>query len=1615
MRDTRERNAAIGGPLAAGGERLPAGKAGCVGGGSASSGKLKVVETKKEKTKRRLIVSDSDSDDYPVYPHRQRAVTGSESVDAKGNCSGAGKLQLEGSVKNGKKVGFSLKRIGQRDVVKYRHAGSINLTSVSLGMQRKRTHEALQMGVDEDGAPSKKIKMESVKCAKGGRQEVNVQRTRLDSVRCGVGKSLIRVSRLPGQTQVAAADEGSESFRKIRIRDHLKGNRSYEAEEINCIEQSKDKMYGLLKQNISSSSTQHYSVSSDGTTLRVQGKGGVLRLLPNNKKFVGHSGSHVEEESNESRNSPGGSYGACKSTLSEGRRFLKKSSSSSVSDESGKTSQFSCGADQRTRQFSLSEGGKSLKKAGYSFAGKEAEKSPGPSNFSDQIIQKSLSFYKDKKYPKKRESPIKEEKRKDPLHSGGAQAMSKRYGAPGDRISIKKPVSSSLEGARKCPGRSGGTAALSEERKILRNPGCSSAQIKSHVGPKGKGLKLKEEPENGKGLKLKEEPENLSPQGGSKKADKLYHRTKFKDKEAGKFISKTLVSFENDVTPGKASRRTEKQKLRDHIKSMLLNAGWTIDMRPRRGRNYEDAVYVSPQGTGYWSITKAYSVLQEQCNRSDDTENDEDKELQGQLFKGSSTSACNHNGTTSQFSAIPSEMLKMLQRNVVQKRRRRIEEDEGDNRRCVSSSKCAKNKKVTVIKKRTTENGIVGSSRKKKKTGRGCTLLVRRSNVEADSEDDGYVPYAGKRSILAWMIDSGTVPANGKVKYMNRRRTRTMLEGLITRDGIHCSCCSKLLSVSKFEIHAGSKLNQPYANIFVEESRASLLQCQLDAWDKQKESERGALHWIDVTDDDPNDDTCAICGDGGDLICCDSCPSTFHLSCLGIQMLPPGDWNCMNCLCRFCGEANSNSVEGDSASGSLLLCEQCEGKYHETCVPETDVAPVASNSSNVSFCGQNCRRLFKHLQNLLGVKNDLDAGFSWTLVQRFDDEPLSSCSNLAQRAECNSKVAVALAVMNECFLPIIDRRSGINLIHNVLYNRGSNFHRLSYSGFYTFILERGDEIISAASIRIRGTGVAEMPFIGTRDRYRRQGMCRRLLNVIEETLRALKIEKLVIPAISELMHTWTVVFGFKPLDDSDRQEIKSMNMLVFPDTGLLQKMLQMQECITTMERGLRPIENDTSMIHNGSDLNTANDGTVSCSVEVRDEIMVRRPASPSSSSYAHEDPELSCQPSNVPFDGPLRTETEALELQSLETAPDGTSSGDHDIAHHDKCCSRSILSAGSPIESEKQFPFNGLSDDAEVQNQDCHAIPPCVPIVDKLSIHASLDVISKSFDTSTFAQTDSVTTLHVVSEDASNFLEAVSEEVHHNSSEVADNPEAARVSSVTALDVHSVEPSLHETDDTLSDTDKGSMGVTTVKADTCALHDDPHPCISEGSVLKVEGSSQVNACKTAASEIIETPSSQRCPLSELPQHSQEFLHDIGLPFSSHSLSRTLQNAYDIHDDGSVNKQTFEMDNETAHAASKHDLSVPCRDKSCNVSANSSNAAHKVDACNHNLHTMQNDIQGVLPSEFRPTCVDSLVDKHGVENGASVLSNHHASIEEYKCCTVGVMKSNGSVPGDRYSF
>lgn len=59
-------------------------------------------------------------------------------------------------------------------------------------------------------------------------------------------------------------------------------------------------------------------------------------------------------------------------------------------------------------------------------------------------------------------------------------------------------------------------------------------------------------------------------------------------------------------------------------------------------------------------------------------------------------------------------------------------------------------------------------------------------------------------------------------------------------------------------------------------------------------------------DDDPNEDWCAVCINGGDLLCCDRCPKVFHMRCHvpTIKILPKGDF-----LCTFCRSLSNPEIQ----------------------------------------------------------------------------------------------------------------------------------------------------------------------------------------------------------------------------------------------------------------------------------------------------------------------------------------------------------------------------------------------------------------------------------------------------------------------------------------------------------------------------------------------------------------------------------------------------------------------------------------------------------------------------------------------------------------------------------
>ncbi|KAM4636423.1 chromodomain-helicase-DNA-binding protein 4 isoform 2-T2 [Discoglossus pictus] len=61
---------------------------------------------------------------------------------------------------------------------------------------------------------------------------------------------------------------------------------------------------------------------------------------------------------------------------------------------------------------------------------------------------------------------------------------------------------------------------------------------------------------------------------------------------------------------------------------------------------------------------------------------------------------------------------------------------------------------------------------------------------------------------------------------------------------------------------------------------------------------------LDETGGDPEEEDhhmefCRVCKDGGELLCCDTCPSSYHIHCLNppLPEIPNGEWLCPRCTC----------------------------------------------------------------------------------------------------------------------------------------------------------------------------------------------------------------------------------------------------------------------------------------------------------------------------------------------------------------------------------------------------------------------------------------------------------------------------------------------------------------------------------------------------------------------------------------------------------------------------------------------------------------------------------------------------------------------------------------------
>ncbi|CAJ1973467.1 unnamed protein product [Sphenostylis stenocarpa] len=483
-------------------------------------------------------------------------------------------------------------------------------------------------------------------------------------------------------------------------------------------------------------------------------------------------------------------------------------------------------------------------------------------------------------------------------------------------------------------------------------------------------------------------------------------------------------------------------------------------------------------------------------------------------------------------------------------------------------------KKTRVCKKRQSDDDddkSFGDATSSVNGRRGKVLRsIKRMRQEGEAQGSKCSQHH-RGTLIPWLISNGVVGLDSVV--LCHGANNVVKKGKLLCSGIACDCCDMLFSPTRFEAHAGCNRHRPNASIILEDGR-SLLDCQKQALGSQQNG--SCFEKEEELDDSEyqNDNFCAVCRYGGELVLCDRCPSSFHLKCLGLTHVPDGDWFCPVCCCKICKRPRcTDDCAHNVGANSVLVCHQCEGRYHIGCLKAPVPAYTKMGNEEDHFgngnwlCSRDCERIFFSLQRLVGKTINVAAeNLTWTLLKAVkrdssgeDDLTLDGVEGLSQN---ESKLSVALDVLRESFDPVIDAFSGRDMMADIIFSRGSELDdRLNFRGFYTVVLERDKEVVSVATVRIFGKRVAEIPFVATRMQRRRQGLCSILMYEIEKLLTHLGVERLVLPSSCSVIDTWTKSFDFLRMKLSDKSQLLDYVFLNFEGTIMCHKHLVQQTYI----------------------------------------------------------------------------------------------------------------------------------------------------------------------------------------------------------------------------------------------------------------------------------------------------------------------------------------------------------------------------------------------------------------------------------------------------------------------
>lgn len=147
-----------------------------------------------------------------------------------------------------------------------------------------------------------------------------------------------------------------------------------------------------------------------------------------------------------------------------------------------------------------------------------------------------------------------------------------------------------------------------------------------------------------------------------------------------------------------------------------------------------------------------------------------------------------------------------------------------------------------------------------------------------------------------------------------------------------------------------------------------------------------------------NRDFCDACRDGGELICCDKCPASYHLQChypaVDPTDIPNGEWLCYACRCaskRELLDSKGNEKKKKSALEVLALAASLVNPREFELPKELQLPIMFPGSNKVDYVSGRRGKQFSSSYNNVGKSHCLDSNLMVPLPARLCFECGRSC------------------------------------------------------------------------------------------------------------------------------------------------------------------------------------------------------------------------------------------------------------------------------------------------------------------------------------------------------------------------------------------------------------------------------------------------------------------------------------------------------------------------------------------------------------------------------------------------------------------------------------------------